>query len=199
MISRNPTTRSKLLDQLRTNLKRRDLINELREASDRYRKDAEKARDPEPVRNSTDHVPLSPAEALKRIKVPEGFHATLFAGDPDVAQPVSMAFDDRGRLWVAECFSYPGAAGPWKSPNRDRILIFEDTTGKGEFDRRTVFTDELRNVTSVLPGFGGVFVCSAPKLIFIPDPKGTDGPLESRWFCSTAGTTPRLDTVWSMG
>lgn len=78
---------------------------------------------------------------MKLITVPEGFRVTLFAAEPDVAQPVSMAIDDRGRLWVAECFSYPGTAGPWKSLNRDRILIFDDTTGKGEFDRHTVFTD----------------------------------------------------------
>ena len=85
-----------------------------------------------------------------------------------------LAFDDRGRLWVAECYSYPGPGGPWKSPIRDRILIFEGTTGKGQFDRRKVFTDKVRNVTSILPGFGGVFVCSTPQLIFISDPKGTD-------------------------
>ena len=136
----------------------------------------EDPRYPEGVTNSTSSEPLPPAEALKLIKVPEGFHVTLFAAEPDVAQPISMAFDDRGRLWVAECYSYPGPGGPWKSPIRDRILIFEDTSGKGQFDRRTVFTDKVRNVTSILPGFGGVFVCSTPKLLFIPDPKGTDAP-----------------------
>ena len=137
---------------------------------------AEEPRYPEGVKNSTGSNPLAPTEALKRIKVPEGFRVTLFAAEPDVAQPISMAFDDRGRLWVAECFSYPGPNGPWKSPVHDRILIFEDSSGMGQFDRRTVFSDKVRNVTSILPGFGGVYVCSTPKLIFIPDPKGKDAP-----------------------
>src|SRR5262249_15589837 len=81
-------------------------------------------------------VPLSPEEAVRRFKAPDGFHVTLFAGEPDVCQPIAMAFDDRGRLWVAECFSYPN----WTAPEqgRDRILVFEDTDGDGRFDKRTV-------------------------------------------------------------
>ena len=49
--------------------------------------------------------PLPPKEALQRIKLPEGFKATLFAGEPDVAQPIAFCFDGRGRLWRAECYS----------------------------------------------------------------------------------------------
>ncbi|MCC6880996.1 MAG: hypothetical protein IT576_02490, partial [Verrucomicrobiales bacterium] len=51
-------------------------------------------------------APPTPAEAAKSITMPEGFHATLFAGEPDVRQPVAMALDARGRLWVAESYSY---------------------------------------------------------------------------------------------
>src|SRR5438128_6852343 len=66
--------------------------------------------------------PLPPAEAATHMTVPDGFHVTLFAGEPDLVQPIAMAFDDRGRLWVAECLSYPN----WLPPGRhgpDRILI----------------------------------------------------------------------------
>src|SRR5262249_53553539 len=108
--------------------------------------------------------PLPPNEAAARMTLPEGFRATLFAGEPDLVQPIAFTFDDRGRLWVAECRSYPkwlpdGQAGT------DRILIFEDTDGDGRFDKRTVFADGLSNVTGLEYGFGGIWVCSAPPLI----------------------------------
>jgi putative membrane-bound dehydrogenase-like protein len=123
--------------------------------------------------------PPSPEEAVKRLKLPDGFHATLFAGEPHVHQPISMCWDQRGRLWVAECFSYPD----WQQPNgnkpaegRDRILIFEDTTGAGVFDKRTVFWDKASNLTSILVGDGGVYALCAPFLVFLPDRDGDDVP-----------------------
>ncbi|MBI1372995.1 MAG: hypothetical protein GC159_09565 [Phycisphaera sp.] len=120
--------------------------------------------------------PLAPDEALKLMHVPDGFHATLFAAEPFVAQPISISFDARGRLWVAECYSYESSHGPWNQPIKDRILIFEDTDHDGKFDKRTVFTDDVQYVTSVLPGMGGVWVTATPKLLFIPDKDGDDKP-----------------------
>src|SRR5262245_2519669 len=79
--------------------------------------------------------PPAPAEALKKITVPEGFRVTLFAAEPDVRQPIAMAIDDRGRLWVAECYSYP----QWKEQGNDRLVIFEDTNNDGQFDSRKIF------------------------------------------------------------
>jgi putative membrane-bound dehydrogenase-like protein len=111
--------------------------------------------------------PLPPATAVQQIRVPEGFTATLYAAEPDVVQPIAMAFDDRGRLWVVECLSYPdwqaGAEGP------DRVVIFEDTDGDGRHDARRVFWDRGRNLTGIELGVGGVFLCSTPELLFIPD------------------------------
>jgi putative membrane-bound dehydrogenase-like protein len=133
---------------------------------------------PDGVRNTQNPAdkPLSPEESLRRITVPEGFQVTLFAAEPEVAQPISMSWDERGRLWVAECYSYEKSSGPWKSPVRDRILIFEDTDGNGRFNERKVFWDQAKNLTSVLPGFGGVFACSTPQLILIPDRDRDDVP-----------------------
>ncbi len=133
---------------------------------------------PEGVRNTEDpkNVPLAPEEALKRLALPEGFRATLFAAEPDVAQPISIAFDDRGRLWVAECYSYESSGGPWNRPVKDRILILEDVDGDGRFDKRKIFRNGARNLTSILPGFGGVWACSTPNLIFIPDRDRDDAP-----------------------
>lgn len=129
---------------------------------------------PEGVKNSQkpEDKPLTPAESLAKITVPEGFRATLFAGEPDVAQPIAMAFDDRGRLWVAECYSYK----EWDKTKLDRILIFEDKNGDGQFDERKVFADGLSNLTSIQIGFGGVWACCAPELLFFPDRNRDDVP-----------------------
>lgn len=145
---------------------------------------ASKVQDPESLgypkgtKNTEDpkYVPLPPGEAVKLIAAPEGFHVSLFAGEPEVAQPISTAFDERGRLWVAECYSYESSGGPWKSSVHDRILIFEDARGDGKFSKRKVFWNGAENLTSVLPGHGGVWVCSTPNLLFIPDRDRDDVP-----------------------
>jgi putative membrane-bound dehydrogenase-like protein len=120
---------------------------------------------------------LKPQEAAKVMKLPAGFSVTLCAGEPDVRQPIAMALDDRGRLWVAEAYSYPVRRKDKDA--KDRILIFEDTTGTGKFDRRTVFYEGLNLVSGLEVGFGGVWVGAAPYLLFIPDRDGDgkpDGP-----------------------
>src|SRR5687767_16040805 len=83
-------------------------------------------------------APLPLDVAAGKIKLPDGFKATLFAGEPDVVQPIAMTFDERGRLWVVECLSYP----KWTAEKTDRVLILEDTDGDGRHDRRTVFWDQ---------------------------------------------------------
>ena len=118
--------------------------------------------------------PLPPKIAPERMTLPPGFKATLFAGEPDVVQPIAFTFDDRGRLWVVECLSYP----KWTTAKEggDRVLIFEDTKGDGHFDKRTVFYDKGANLSGIAVGFGGVWLCSSPNLIFIPDREGRDRP-----------------------
>ncbi|WP_425613750.1 PVC-type heme-binding CxxCH protein [Anatilimnocola sp. NA78] len=116
--------------------------------------------------------PLSPLEAARTMIVPDGFQVTLFAGEPDVQQPVGFCIDDRGRLWVAEAYNYPhhGTKGG------DRILIFADSDNDGTFDKRTVFYDKLNYVTGIEVGFGGAWVMSPPYFYFIPDKNGDDKP-----------------------
>ena len=117
---------------------------------------------------------LSPQDAARALTLPAGFHATLLAAEPDVHQPIAMAFDDRGRLWVAECYAYPIRVPDDEA--RDRILIFEDTDGNDTLDKRTVFADKLNFVTGLEVGFGGVWVGAAPYFMFIPDRNGDDKP-----------------------
>jgi putative membrane-bound dehydrogenase-like protein len=116
--------------------------------------------------------PLAPLEAARTMQVPDGFQVTLFAGEPDVQQPIGFCIDDRGRLWVAEAYNYPTHG----TRPGDRIIILEDTDGDGRFDKRTVFYDQLNYVTGVEVGFGGVWAMSPPSFYFIPDRDGDDRP-----------------------
>src|SRR5688572_28040010 len=69
---------------------------------------------------------LSPQEALAKMQVPAGFRVELVAAEPDLMNPVAMAFDERGRIWVTESFEYPRHEA---GLGRDRIKILEDTNG----------------------------------------------------------------------
>jgi putative membrane-bound dehydrogenase-like protein len=120
------------------------------------------------------YVSLSPEAAAKAMRLPEGFSVRVGAGEPDVRQPIAMALDDRGRLWVAEAYTYPIRAKGDKG--KDRILIFEDTDGDGHFDKRTVFLEGLNLVSGLEVGFGGVWVGAAPYLMYIPIKPGEDRP-----------------------
>jgi putative membrane-bound dehydrogenase-like protein len=120
------------------------------------------------------HSGLGPTEAARAMTVPPGFNATLFAAEPNVVQPIAMAIDDRGRLWVAEAYSYPRRVPDREA--KDRILIFDDTNGDGRFDTRKVFADHLNLVSGLEVGFGGAWVGAAPYFLFIPDSDGDDRP-----------------------
>jgi putative membrane-bound dehydrogenase-like protein len=131
-------------------------------------------RRPPAARDVYQHAGLDPEEAARAMTVPPGFRVTTFAGEPDVVQPIAMAIDDRGRVWVAEAYSYPHRVPDDQA--RDRILIFEDADGDGRFNTRKVFADRLNLVSGLAVGFGGVWVGAAPHLLFIPDKDGDDRP-----------------------
>lgn len=109
---------------------------------------------------------LRPRDAARAMSLPAGFRAEVFAGEPDVRQPVAFAIDDRGRLWVAEAYAYPERQPEGKG--KDRVLVLEDTDGDHRFDRRTVFVSDLNLVSGIEVGFGGLWVGAAPYLMFIP-------------------------------
>ena len=120
--------------------------------------------------------PMPAAEVARTMELPPGFSCKIFAAEPDVQQPIAMAWDARGRLWVAECYTYAENPARWDTSLRDRIVIFEDTDNDGHFDKRTVFWDEGVRLTSIELGNGGVYALCAPNLIFIPDKNGDDKP-----------------------
>lgn len=133
---------------------------------------------PTPTNTETDLAhPLMPAtEAAAKMTLPPGMKATVFAAEPDVQNPIAMAWDAKGRLWVAENYTYAERTVRYDLALRDRIVIFEDGDGDGRFDSRKVFTDDLQMLSSVEIGLGGVWAIAMPHVVFIPDRDGDDRP-----------------------
>jgi len=120
-------------------------------------------------------APRTDAErTVAQMYVPEGFRADLVVAEPDLQQPVAFAIDERGRLWVAEAYSYPTKRPPGQG--LDKIVIFEDRDGDGTFKSRKVFAEGLNLVSALEVGYGGVWVGAAPQLLFIPDRNHDDIP-----------------------
>ncbi len=116
--------------------------------------------------------PLPPLEEAKQMKVPAGFNVSLFAGEPDVAQPIAFTTDDRGRVWVGECDSYP----IWKAEGNDRVFRFSDPHDTGHFENCKVVWDKGNYLTGMELGFGGMWICCTPRILFIPLNKDMDAP-----------------------
>ena len=133
---------------------------------------------PEIYNSETDKEaqPLSAVEAAAGFDVPDGFEVKVFASEPDVQNPIAMTWDSKGRMWVAENFTYAERKQRVDMSLRDRVLIFEDQDGDGVSDKRTVFTDQVQMLTSVEVGHGGVWLMCPPKLLFIPDQNFDDKP-----------------------
>ena len=124
---------------------------------------------------------MEPGAAAQKIEFPQGFKATVFASEPQVQNPIAMAWDSHGRFWVAENFTYAEAQQRFDLSFRDRVLVFEDSNGDGVADKRTVFTDQVQMLTSVEVGHGGVWLMCPPQVLFIPDKDQDlvpDGPAE---------------------
>src|SRR5262245_50881250 len=121
-------------------------------------------------------LPLTPAEAVKKMTVPEGFSVEVIAAEPDIVNPVGMTFDERGRIWITESLEYPRhSAGPGK----DRVKVLESTKGDGVYDKVTVFADGLNIPSGIAVGHGGVWVANAPDILFYregPDGKAAGKP-----------------------
>jgi putative membrane-bound dehydrogenase-like protein len=113
--------------------------------------------------------PLSPKDELATFKTLPGFKVELVASEPDVIDPVAMAFDEKGRLFVCEMRGYPNGGVATGEENRGRIRCLTDENGDGVYEKSVIFADKLRFPTGVLPWKGGVLVCNAPDLIYLPD------------------------------
>ncbi len=118
---------------------------------------------------------LGGKEAIEKMSVHEGFEINLFASEekfPELANPVQMAVDPDGRLFVSVWPSYPH----WNpaEPRKDRIIILPDEDGDGVADKCTIFADGLNSITGFEFWGGGIIVCSPPEIWFLKDTDGDD-------------------------
>jgi putative heme-binding domain-containing protein len=122
--------------------------------------------------------PLTAEEELLTFSVPDGFEVQLVAAEPDIAKPMNLAFDARGRIWVTDSIEYPIAA-PAGRAGRDTIKVLEDTNGDGRVDRVTTFADGLNIPIGLYPYLDGVICFSIPDILFLRDTDG-DGKADAR-------------------
>lgn len=139
----------------------------------------------------------SPHDALERMQVADGFEVSLVASEPEVRQPVSVTFDERGRLWVIQYLQYPTPAGlkpvrvdnflrttydrrpeppPHGPKGVDRITICELSEDRKRAVKFKDFVTGLNLCTGMIHGHGGLFVMQAPYLLFYPDRNRDDVP-----------------------
>ncbi len=133
----------------------------------------------EPIPHAQDQPPgpaLSPAEAIAKMTVPEGFKVELVASEPDIVNPVAMTFDERGRIWITESLEYPRSS---PGVGRDRVKVIEDKDGDGKADSFTLFADGLNIPSGIAVGHGGVWVANSPDILFLKDTDG-DGKADTR-------------------
>jgi putative membrane-bound dehydrogenase-like protein len=126
--------------------------------------------------NTEKGEPMSAEEAARTMELPPGFRCEVFAAEPDVQQPIAMAWDAKGRLWVAENYTYAENPARWNTELRDRIIILEDKDGDGRHDGRKVFWEQGAYLTSVEIGYGGVWILNEGTLSFMADKDGDDVP-----------------------
>lgn len=133
---------------------------------------------PTPFNTEADKTaePMPAAEAARRFAVPDGFDVTVFSAEPDVQNPIAMTWDSKGRIWIAENYTYAERSQRFELSLRDRVVILADTTGDGVADQRKVFTDQVQMLTAVEVGHGGVWLMCPPQVLFIPDADGDDVP-----------------------
>ena len=113
--------------------------------------------------HKTSNAPfLKPKEAVAKMSIPEGFEVSVYAAEPDIAEPIAFCFDDRGRIWTVENGNYVNRRSHKKGEGT-KIQILEDTDSDGVFDTKKLFTDKLPFSSGIATGFGGVYVGTPPN------------------------------------
>jgi putative membrane-bound dehydrogenase-like protein len=135
--------------------------------------------------------PLTPERALAEFRLEPGLKIELVSAEPTIDSPVALAFDERGRMYVAENRGYPTGPGEGEPP-AGRIALLEDFDGDGRFEKRTDFATGLTFPNGLMPWKGGLIVTCAPEILYLKDIDG-DGQADLREVLftgfSTSGST----------
>lgn len=113
----------------------------------------------------------TPTQIQASLRLDPGLKAELVAAEPEVESPVAMAFDEAGRLWVAEMRDYPHGPEPGKPP-LSRVKVLEDRDGDGRFETGVIFQDQVSFANGVLPWRGGALITAAPFIKWLKDGDG---------------------------
>ena len=139
--------------------------------------------------------PVSPQESLQYLVTHPDLKVELVAAEPQVIDPVAMAFDEQGRLWVVEMRDYPNGPAEGEPP-RSRIRLLKDQDGDGFYETAQTFADHLLFANGVQPWKGGVMVTMAGQVAYFRDTDG-DGRADSRetWFTGFKEENPQLGPI----
>jgi len=142
-----------------------------------------------------DRPPLSPSEARRHFVLEPGYRIDLVAAEPLVQDPVAMAFDERGRMYVVENRGYPDPLeGQSAEAARGVVALLTDTDGDGRYDARADFATGLSYPNGVMVWDGGVFVTVAPDLLYLKDTDG-DGVADQRRVALTGFNATRTAQI----
>ncbi len=138
--------------------------------------------EPEPTKGPYDTDPLTPEQATEAFQIEPGFRVEVVAAEPEITDPVDIAFDENGNLWVAEMLDYPFNPTEGEKP-RSRIRFLQDEDGDGRYEKATVFADNLMHVSTVQPWKGGVLSAAAPDIFYLKDTDGDHkADIKEVWF-----------------
>ena len=137
--------------------------------------------------------PLGPEAALESFQVEEGFHLELVAAEPRVADPIAMAFDEDGRMYVAEMRGYPDDPPTGGEP-AGRLRLLEDKDNDGRFETSTIFAERLHWPSGIACWKGGVFVSAPPDILYLKDVDG-NGVADTRRVIYTGFGTGKSEDI----
>jgi putative membrane-bound dehydrogenase-like protein len=142
---------------------------------------------------------LTPEAAADRMTVKAGYRVNAWAGEPMITQPMAFAWDDRGRMWVAENRDYESRGTGFSNSGDSRILILEDTDRDGAADSRKVFLEGIPFPSAIAVGFDGLYLGAPPNLLFVPDRNQDDvADADIQILLSGWGIRDRHETINSL-
>ncbi len=137
--------------------------------------------------------PLVPEEALRTFRLSDGFRLEVAASEPNVTDPIAAAFDEDGRLYVAEMRGYPNDPPPGGQP-AGRIRLLQDTDWDGVYETSRIFADRLHWPSGIACWNGGIFVTAAPDIVYLKDTTG-DGVADARRTVFTGFGTDKSEDI----